>query len=145
MTDTALHSLVERADRLWDRRGEINDAFGMLHKDVKDGGYDVETFRQIVREHRMEREVLEARLKKLAQYRAELGMLGALGEAAAEREADEAMNGHDRGTVTSTRRVRKPKPFAETPITRPRRGRRRKDAGQALAAARDHLGQLLSE
>jgi uncharacterized protein (UPF0335 family) len=59
----ALQSLVERADHLWDTRGEINEQFGALHKDVKNAGYDVETFRQIVREHRMDREVLEARLE----------------------------------------------------------------------------------
>jgi len=171
MEQTALTGLVARANELWDRRGEINERFSDLHKQVKDAGYDVETFRQIVREHRMEREVLAARLAKLAQYRAELGMLGALGEAAAVREADQAVNGHDRsvsgdpdgGPAARARRGGgtrsasanpphpKPKPFAETPITPPRRGRPRRDAGEAFAAARDHLGpgdrldELLSE
>ena len=87
MDQTALTGLVARANQLWDRRGEINEGFSDLHKQVKDAGYDVETFRQIVREHRMEREVLQARLAKLDQYRRELGMYGPLGEAAAQREA----------------------------------------------------------
>jgi uncharacterized protein (UPF0335 family) len=145
MAETALRSLVERADHLWDQRGGINEEFGELHKDVKHAGYDVETFRQIVREHRMEREVLAARLAKLNQYRAELGMLGPLGEAAAQREAAAAMNGA--GEHRGPGRPRKPKPskpFAEQPVHRRGPGRPRKtpaSVDDALDRARHHLGE----
>lgn len=142
MAETALRSLVERADHLWDQRGGINEEFGELHKDVKNAGYDVETFRQIVREHRMEREVLAARLAKLNQYRAELGMLGPLGEAAAQREAAAAMNGA--GERRGPGRPRKPKPFAEQPVRRgPGRPRKTHNASvdDALDRARHHLGE----
>src|SRR5271169_3450994 len=142
MAETALHSLVERADHLWDQRCEINEEFGELHKDVKNAGYDVETFRQIVHEHRMEREVLAARLAKLNQYRAELGMLGPLGEAAAQREAAAAMNGA--GEPRGRGRPRKPKPFAEQQVARRGPGRPRKtpaSVDDALDRARHHLGE----
>jgi uncharacterized protein (UPF0335 family) len=133
----ALTALVERGEHLLDERAEVNGRFGELYKSAKDAGLDVGTFRQILSERRMDREALGARLQLLTQYRRTLGMFAEmpLGSATVEREADQAMNGHDRT-------MRKPRPFAETPV---RRGRPRKVTGasvdDALSAARHHLGE----
>jgi hypothetical protein len=69
-------------------------------------------------------------------------MLGPLGEAAAQREADAAVNGNG----ARPRRARKPKPFVEQPITSPRRRSRKAPAASAnvddaLDRARHHLGE----
>jgi hypothetical protein len=88
----------------------------------------------------------------LNAYRESLGMLKGtpLGDAAVERREAELNGGmdpsarkdDDLGKATG-QQARKPKPFAEQPITRPRRARRRRaDAGvdNALERARPHLG-----
>jgi len=139
----ALTNFVERGEHLWDERAEVNGRFGELYQDLKDAGYDVGTFRQILSERRMDREALHARLERLNQYRQTLGMFAEtpLGAATAQREAAAPMNGA--GERRGPGRPRKPKPFAEQPV-RQGPGRPRKtpsSVDEALDRARHHLGE----
>jgi uncharacterized protein (UPF0335 family) len=142
-----LAEFVDRADQLWQQRTAINADFRVLHDDVKDAGLDIDTFRQIVREHRMDQDALQSRLALLDQYRRTLGMDFAstpLGEATVEREAAAATKDDD-GTPPSEpwddqgpqrRRSRPRKPFAEQPMHR-----ERPSIDDAFDRARTHLGE----
>jgi uncharacterized protein (UPF0335 family) len=117
----ALQGYVERICHLHEERDTLNGDIRGVYAEAKDGGFDTTILREIVREARMEPEARRSRYMLLGSYREALGMLAdtPLGEAAMER------------AETDTIPIRRPKPFAEQPIRRPR-GRPRKDPGPVI-------------
>lgn len=122
--DTALRGYTDRIVRLHEERDALNSDIREVYGEAKEAGFDVTTVREVVRELRMEPDARNSRYQLLDQYRHALGMLAdlPLGEAAIDAAAS------------------RPRPFAEQPVKRGR-GRPRKDSvGDAIAAARAHLG-----
>jgi uncharacterized protein (UPF0335 family) len=140
INEQALERYVSRIENLHNERKSLNEDIKEVYGEAKDAGFDTTILREIVRERQMEEPARHSRYALLEAYRRALGMLAdtPLGQAAMDRaEAIHAVhpgNGPKRG--------RKPRFFAEQPVHQPRpRGRPRKNAGDALANARAHLGE----
>jgi uncharacterized protein (UPF0335 family) len=133
INEQALERYVSRIENLHNERKSLNEDIKEVYGEAKDAGFDTTILREIVRERQMEEPARHSRYALLDSYRRALGMLAdtPLGEAAMRQAEAETSNGAGR--------ARKPRSFAEQPITAPRRrGRPRKDP---LAAARAHLGE----
>lgn len=136
INETALQRYVGRIEEKHNERKELNEEIKEIYGEAKDAGFDTTILREIVRERQMEEPARHSRYALLDSYRRALGMFAdtPLGQAAMDRaEAIHAVH------PPAGRRGRKPRSFAEQPITAPRpRGRPRK-AADPLQAARDHL------
>ena len=75
MIDETFKGFITRSLSMWETRDEINADFKELHQEVKDAGYSVQLFRQVVREQRMEPEARQTMLETLEDYRIKLGDL----------------------------------------------------------------------
>lgn len=116
----ALQSYVGRVLSLHEERRALNADIAEIYEQAKNAGFVTKIIRQIVREQQMEAEERSAHYALLDNYRGALGMLAdlPLGEAAIERaEAD------------------RPRPFAEQPVHRTRRGPGRPRKTQPLEGA----------
>jgi uncharacterized protein (UPF0335 family) len=136
INEQALERYVSRIENLHNDRKSLNEDIKEVYGEAKDAGFDTTILREIVRERQMEEPARHSRYALLDSYRRALGMLAdtPLGQAAMRQAEAETTNGTGRG--------RKPRAFAEQPVHQPRpRGRPRKNAGDALADARAHLGE----
>ena len=136
INEQALERYVSRIENLHNERKSLNEDIKEVYGEAKDAGFDTTILREIVRERQMEEPARHSRYALLDSYRRALGMLAdtPLGQAAMRQAEAETTNG--------TRRGRKPRSFAEQPVHQPRpRGGPRKNAGDALADARAHLGE----
>jgi uncharacterized protein (UPF0335 family) len=70
-----LKLLIERVERLTEKRKGINDDIKDVYAEAKSRGYDPKTMRVIVRERAKRRDVLAEEFALLATYRAALDML----------------------------------------------------------------------
>ena len=75
LIDETFRSFIKRSLNLWESREELNGDFKELHQEVKDAGYSVGLFRQVVREQRMEPDARQTMLETLEDYRIKLGDL----------------------------------------------------------------------
>lgn len=135
INDEALQRCLQVEMEGREQRREINEGLKGNHATVREMGFSVPVFLGIVRELEMEPDVRAALYQAQADLRRRLGALDGtpLGDAAMERE--DAVH-------PAPKRGRKPRSFADQPVHQPRpRGRPRKDAGEALADARLHLGE----
>ncbi len=133
INNQALLRYIERVEDLNERRAELGEGIKEIMGEAKNAGFVPKIIRQMIRERAMEQDELQDHLALLDRYRRELGMLAdtPLGDAAMDRE--EAIH------AVHPVKGRKPRSFAEQPISPPRpRGRPRK-AADPLQAARDHL------
>jgi len=139
INETALQRYVGRIEEKHNERNDLNEEIKEIYAEAKDAGFDTTILREIVRERQMEEPARHSRYALLDSYRRALGMLAGtpLGDAAMNR-AEAIHVAHP----PAGKRGRKPRSFAEQPVHQPRRprGRPRKDAGEALQAARLHLG-----
>ena len=128
----ALARYVERVEVLHEQRAELGEDIKAVMEEAKNAGFVPKIIRQMIRERGMEPTELRDHLALLESYRSSLGLLAdtPLGEAAM-RAAE----------VRS-----KPAPFADQPVHPAKaRGRPRKAAGDAMAAARAHFGDLADD
>lgn len=135
INNQALLRYIERVEDLNERRAELGEGIKEIMGEAKNAGFVPKIIRQMIRERAMEQDELQDHLALLDRYRRELGMLAdtPLGDAAMDRE--EAIH------AVHPVKGRKPRSFAEQPVSPRRRGRPRKNAGEALADARLHLGE----
>jgi uncharacterized protein (UPF0335 family) len=69
----AMRDYIERAMRLLDERDILNADLKVVYEEAKEAGFVTKHLRQIVREQRMDSEVLSRHLAILEAYRSALG------------------------------------------------------------------------
>jgi uncharacterized protein (UPF0335 family) len=127
----SLRGYVHRVANMHDERDEVNESIREIYRDAKEAGFDTTVLREIVKEYRTDAEARQSRYALLDAYRSALGMLAdtPLGEAAMRRTADDIP-------------IRRPKPFAEQPLHKPR-GRPRKERG--VERMTDPIAEAMAE
>lgn len=129
----ALRGYVHRVANLHDERDELNEGIREVYGEAKEAGFDTTVLREIVREYRADPEARQSRYALLDSYRQALGMLAGtpLGEAAMRVAGD-----------SPDIPIRRPKPFAEQPLRKPR-GRPRKEQGTQRMS--DPIAEAMAE
>ena len=141
----ALKSLVNQVARAMEGQKTLADEIKDICAQGDEAGIaSKREIRRLAREQLMSPDVLTAQLDRMADLRAALSdyVTTPLGEAAMRAEGEVNGEAWAEGSMAKAT-GRKPRPFAEQPISPPRRprGRPRKDAATALADARLHLGE----
>jgi uncharacterized protein (UPF0335 family) len=82
-----LRSFIERVERLEEEKRDLATDIKEVYAEAKGNGFDAKIMRQLVKERRMDKDVLDEQQSLLDVYRRALGMLvdTPLGEAAVEK------------------------------------------------------------
>lgn len=73
--DPTFRGFVDRASNLRSEMNDLKADVRALNREVKENGYNVRLFNQVVREQNMDQNKLEDMIETLDQYRAKLGAL----------------------------------------------------------------------